>query len=207
MSDLMLIEERVLHFMETIKQLFDAEFKDVNSNDYTALIDSENEVLGVGVSRASALADAEQNLGYEAITQFFIKDAFTAIKLTRSAFELMIDCLDSYRALTKVGEYRLSNVMIASVKTIAVEIDSLLKRVNEDHSFTFEVKDVNEDSDERQAFVFKMKIDGDILDGGFVRASVIEKGQWLTVKQDLSCIADGFENTIKRANESQKMVA
>jgi len=206
MANLESIEGDVLHYLSKIDESFNDEFSGINSTDFTALINLDGKVLGLGKSQTDALSNVAEIIGYNATTNIFVQGLFNRVKLTNAAFDLMLKTVDDFYRFPEVGGYRMSNVCIDSTRAATEVIDSLLKSVDEAWGFSFEIKNIEED-DVRQAFIFDMSVAGHDLDGGFVKGSVIEKGQWFAAKQNLSHIAGSFRKIVRHSKEASLLGA
>ena len=188
MTTLSRVKNDVIRCIRTIHKEFIDEFININANQYTALIDHNDALIGVGVSRKSALAHAEINLGYEAITNIFIRGSLTAIRLTHGGFEMLVDGHSRIEDFVRVGDLLLSAHFVNSIKQTAGHIDALLKQVDSDNSFSFKIRSRETGDNEPRVFSFGMSLDGERFDGGFVKRAVIEQGAWLSVIPDLMSI-------------------
>lgn len=208
MSDLKQIEPEVLECLIVIKQHFHNEFNDINDQKCRAIINSDNEVIGIGVSHRSALTDAVQRFGSEVIKPIFINDLYTQARLTRSAFDILSDDVNAFSSFIKIGNDRISDVFMATINDAVNNLDRLLKRVDGDWSFMFIANDlINESGSSNKAFSFNLHADDEDMYGGYVKSDDMTQGPWVTVANDLSLIALGYKNAIVRQNSAKKRAA
>jgi hypothetical protein len=204
MTTLLQVKNDVTQYLSTIDEYFSGEFFDIDANQYTALINNSDELIGVGVSRKAALAHAEVNLGYEAITKLFINNRLTDVRLTQAGFEMLVDGYSIYDDFITAGDFLLSAHFVSSIKQAAGNIDALLKQVNADNSFTFKIRSHEPSENEPKVFVFEMNLDGDLFDGGFVKRVVVEEGAWLSVTPNLMSIKQCFMNHLAQQRRNKE---
>lgn len=194
MTTLSRVKNDVIQNIRTIQKEFIREFLNINANQYTALLDHNDALMGVGVSKMSALAHAEMNLGYVAITNLFVKGCLTEMRLTEGDFEMLVDEPSNIEDLLKIGDLFLSAHFVNSIKKTVEHIDALLKQVDLNNAFTFKIRPRDTDDNEPRVFAFEMNFDGGHFDGGFVKRAVIQQGPWLSVIPDLMSIKNCFLN-------------